>query len=159
MDTSVKDVTVNGDDLLKILTAAAENKIVDQDIIDRLTSDYNHAGRKPRPAEPTGTQFVEMLRRFVSGRVVSAFVTVDPKYVREWRSLLSDGWIEFGVNRGERIWTTSGQKERWEDTAPICRLTSAGMYFVKKHLDEMASARAAAREAATGVKSHLVITR
>ena len=135
-DGKSTDVTVNAGDLLALLTGEA-----DQETKDRVAKEYNRAFRKTPPASPTKEQMRRLVELFVVGETIKPFVSVDPVYIQRERGLLSDGWIEFGVLRGERVWAMSGQKERWEEPTPLCRLQPRGLYHVKTYLMDMAADR------------------
>ena len=131
----MSEASVDRDDLLKVLQAASAVKklltlfnddkmsVVDAaGAIDRLTRDYNISGRAPLP-EPGADEINELRRIFAAG---FDSITVNAGFIRENRSLLAKGLIEFGVARATKIWTTSGDVETMDNPMQLCRLTPRG---------------------------------
>ena len=154
MDDSLgnKDVTVSANDLLQVLESVGTK--FQHDAIKRLTDAYNQEYRKPMRDKPTSEQLNIIMDMFAVyseyGSYIRPWVSVSPGFVKTHRSLLSDGWIEFGVRSEEIIWTMSaGEKTRQEFPAPACRLTDRGRYSVNEEVERLQeAAREAQREEA-----------
>ena len=132
-------VEVDRKDLYKaILGASGHPDQCSKETLDRLTRAYNVSGRAPLPEKPTSDEIRVLLEKFVDmltiPPTIKKIILVSPSFIKPHRSLLSNGWIEYGVSRHNHMWVTTGENVTFDDPEQLARLTPRGRDAVMREV-------------------------